>query len=176
MGGVIGRVFNEFAVVIGLAILISGFVSLTLTPMLCSRFLRRDVHPGETGAALRLLERGYTAMLRGYERSLEVILRHPRFTLSVTALTVALTGYLLYVIPKGLFPTEDTGFLNVTTEAAEDISFPAMVEKQFEIDSIIRANPYVGQYNNEVGYSGNRFGVNGGTFYLQLKPRNERPR
>ena len=175
MGGVIGRVFNEFAVVIGLAILISGFVSLTLTPMLCSRFLRRDVHPGETGAALRLLERGYTAMLRGYEQSLELILRHPRFTLSVTVLTVALTGYLLYVIPKGLFPTEDTGFLNVTTEAAEDISFPAMVEKQFEIDGIIRANPYVLQYNNEVGFSGNRFGVNGGTFYLQLKPRNERP-
>jgi hydrophobic/amphiphilic exporter-1 (mainly G- bacteria), HAE1 family len=175
MGGVIGRVFNEFAVVIGLAILISGFVSLTLTPMLCSRFLRGDVHPGETGAVLRLLERGYTAMLRGYEQSLELILRHPRFTLSVTVLTVALTGYLLYVIPKGLFPTEDTGFLNVTTEAAEDISFPAMVEKQFEIDSIIRANPYVVQYNNEVGFSGNRFGVNGGTFYLQLKPRNERP-
>jgi HAE1 family hydrophobic/amphiphilic exporter-1 len=175
MGGVIGRVFNEFAVVISLAILISGFVSLTLTPMLCSRFLRAEARAAETGALMRVLERGYTAMLRGYEWSLELILRHPRVTLGVTVLTIVLTGYLFYVIPKGLFPTEDTGFVNVATEAAEDTSFPGMVEKQGQVDAIIRANPYVAQYNNEVGLSGNRFGVNGGTFYVQLKPRNERP-
>jgi HAE1 family hydrophobic/amphiphilic exporter-1 len=143
--------------------------------MLCSRFLRAEAHSAETGALLRILERGYSAMLRGYESSLELILRHPRFTLGVTALTIVLTGYLFYVIPKGLFPTEDTGFVNVATEAAEDTSFPGMVEKQAQVDAIIRANPYVAQYNNEVGFSGNRFGVNGGTFYVQLKPRNERP-
>jgi hydrophobic/amphiphilic exporter-1 (mainly G- bacteria), HAE1 family len=175
MGGVIGRVFNEFAVVIGLAILISGFVSLTLTPMLCSRFLRGPDHAAETGAVLRVLERGYNGMLRGYEWSLELILRHPRFTLGVTALTIALTGYLFYVIPKGLFPIEDTGYLTVGTEMAEDTSFAGTVEKQFKVDAIIRASPYVASYNNEVGQVGPRMGVNGGTFYIQLKPRNQRP-
>jgi len=174
MGGVIGRVFNEFAVVIGLAILVSGFVSLTLTPMLCSRFLHPPAPDAETGAAVRLLERGYQAMLRAYEWSLEPILRHPRFTLSFTVLTIALTGYLFYVIPKGLFPIEDTGYVNAATEASEDTSFPGMVEKQLKIDAIVRDSPYVAAYNDEVGLSGARFGVNGGTFYLQLKPRGER--
>ncbi len=175
MGGVIGRVFNEFAVVLGLAVLVSGFVSLTLTPMLASRFLRADHHVAETGVVLRVLERGYLAMLRAYECSLEAILRHPRSTLAVTVATIALTGYLFYVIPKGLFPVEDTGFLTVATEAAEDISFAAMVEKQSRIDAIIRASPYVLNYNNEVGQVGARMGVNGGAFYIQLKPRSERP-
>ena len=154
MGGVIGRVFNEFAVVLGLAVLVSGFVSLTLTPMLASRFLRADHHVAETGVVLRVLERGYLAMLRAYECSLEAILRHPRSTLAVTVATIALTGYLFYVIPKGLFPVEDTGFLTVGTEAAEDISFAAMVEKQSRIDAIIQASPYVLNYNNEVGQVG----------------------
>jgi len=175
MGGVIGRVFNEFAVVLGLAVLVSGFVSLTLTPMLASRFLRADHHVAETGLVLRVLERSYLAMLRNYEWSLEAILRHPRSTLAVTVATIALTGYLFYVIPKGLFPVEDTGFLTVATEAAEDISFAAMVEKQSRIDAIIRASPYVLNYNNEVGQVGARMGVNGGAFYVQLKPRSERP-
>jgi HAE1 family hydrophobic/amphiphilic exporter-1 len=175
MGGVIGRVFNEFAVVIGLAILISGFVSLTLTPMLCSRFLRAPDPAAQTGVVLRVLERGYMAMLRGYEWSLKLTLRHPRFMLGVTFLTIALTGYLFYAIPKGLFPIEDTGYLTVGTEAAEDTSFAGMVEKQFKVDAIIRASPYVASYNNEVGQVGPRMGVNGGTFYIQLKPRSERP-
>jgi HAE1 family hydrophobic/amphiphilic exporter-1 len=175
MGGVIGRVFNEFAVVIGLAILISGFVSLTLTPMLCSRFLRAPDPTARPGAFLRALERGYTAMLRGYEWSLELTLRHPRFILGVTVLTIALTGYLFYAIPKGLFPVEDTGYLTVGTEAAEDTSFAGMVEKQFKVDAIIRASPHVASYNNEVGQVGPRMGVNGGNFYIQLKPRNQRP-
>jgi len=175
MGGVIGRVFNEFAVVIGLAVLVSGFVSLTLTPMLCSRFLRAPHHAAETRAVLRFLERGYTSMLRGYEWSLELILCHPRFTLGVTVLTIALTAYLFYAIPKGLFPIEDTGYITVGTEAAEDTSFAGMVEKQLKVDAIIRASPYVASYNNEVGQVGPRMGVNGGTFYVQLKPRNQRP-
>jgi HAE1 family hydrophobic/amphiphilic exporter-1 len=175
MGGVIGRVFNEFAVVLGLAVLVSGFVSLTLTPMLASRFLRADHHVTETGVVLRMLERGYLAMLRNYEWSLEAVLRHPRSTLAVTVATIALTGYLFYVVPKGLFPVEDTGFLTVATEAAEDISFAAMVEKQSKIDAIIRANPHVLNYNNEVGQVGARMGVNGGAFYVELKPRSERP-
>jgi HAE1 family hydrophobic/amphiphilic exporter-1 len=175
MGGVIGRVFNEFAVVIGLAVLVSAFVSLTLTPMLCSRFLRAPDHVTEAGTVVRLLERGYMAMLRAYEWSLEPILRHPRSTLGVTVLTIAATGYLFYAIPKGLFPIEDTGFITVGTETAEDTSFGGMVEKQLKVDAIIRANPYVAAYNNEVGLVGPRMGVNGGAFYIQLKPRNQRP-
>jgi HAE1 family hydrophobic/amphiphilic exporter-1 len=175
MGGVIGRVFNEFAVVIGLAILVSGFVSLTLTPMLCSRFLRTSGLGVETGAVLRYLERGYAAMLRVYEGSLQSVLRHPRMTLGVTVLTIALTGYLYYAIPKGLFPVEDTGLITVATEAAEDTSFAGMVDKQLQVDAVIRANPYVASYNNEVGLVGARMGVNGGAFYIQLKPRNQRP-
>jgi HAE1 family hydrophobic/amphiphilic exporter-1 len=175
MGGVIGRVFNEFAVVIGLAILVSAFVSLTLTPMLCSRFLRAPARTADVGTIPRLLERGYTATLRAYEWSLELTLRHPRFTLGVTILTIVLTGYLFYAIPKGLFPIEDTGYITVGTETAEDTSFAGMVEKQFKIDAIIRSNPYVASYNNEVGLVGARMGVNGGAFYIQLKPRSQRP-
>jgi hydrophobic/amphiphilic exporter-1 (mainly G- bacteria), HAE1 family len=175
MGGVIGRVFNEFAVVIGMAILVSAFVSLTLTPMLCSRFLRAPARTADVGTIPRLLERGYTATLRAYEWSLELTLRHPRFTLGVTILTIVLTGYLFYAIPKGLFPIEDTGYITVGTETAEDTSFAGMVEKQFKIDAIIRSNPYVASYNNEVGLVGARMGVNGGAFYIQLKPRSQRP-
>jgi hydrophobic/amphiphilic exporter-1 (mainly G- bacteria), HAE1 family len=175
MGGVIGRVFNEFAVVIGLAILVSAFVSLTLTPMLCSRFLRAPAPTADTGAIPRVLARGYTATLRAYERSLELTLRHPRFTLGVTILTIVLTGYLFYAIPKGLFPIEDTGYITVGTETAEDTSFAGMVEKQFKIEAIIRSNPYVASYNSEVGQVGARMGVNGGAFYIQLRPRSQRP-
>ena len=175
MGGIIGRVFNEFAVVIGLAVLVSAFVSLTLTPMLCSRFLHAHERVAEAGAIVRLLERGYLAMLRAYEWSLEWVLRHPRSALGVTILTIAVTGYLFYAIPKGLFPVEDTGFITVGTETAEDTSFGGMVEKQLKVDAIIRANPNVAAYNNEVGLVGARMGVNGGAFYIQLKPRNQRP-
>ncbi len=175
MGGVIGRVFNEFAVVIGLAILVSGFVSLTLTPMLCSRFLRPPDRAADPGAVSRVLERGYSLMLRGYERSLVAVLHYPRLTLGVTFLTIGLTGYLFYAIPKGLFPIEDTGYVTVGTETAEDTSFAGMVEKQFKVDAIIRANPHVASYNNEVGLVGTRMGVNGGAFYIQLKPRDQRP-
>ena len=93
----------------------------------------------------------------------------------MTVLTIALTAYLYYVIPKGLFPVEDTGFITVGTETAEDTSFAGMVEKQLRVEAIIRASPHVASYNNEVGLVGPRMGVNGGAFYIQLKPRAERP-
>jgi HAE1 family hydrophobic/amphiphilic exporter-1 len=175
MGGVVGRVFHEFAIVIGMAILVSGFVSLTLTPMLCSRFLGPPGSHEESSALARGLERGFAAMLRGYERSLGFVLRHSRVTVGVTLLTIGLTGYLFYVIPKGFFPIEDTGFIVGGTETAEDISYGAMVEKQIKVDSIIRANPYVVAYNMEVGVGGSRMGINSGDLYIQLKPRDQRP-
>jgi HAE1 family hydrophobic/amphiphilic exporter-1 len=175
MGGIVGRVFHEFAIVIGMAILVSGFVSLTLTPMLCSRFLRPPASRSESGVLTRSLERGFAAMLRTYEWSLAPVLRHPRLTIAVTVLTVALTGYLFYVIPKGFFPIEDTGFIIGGTEGAEDASFAGMIEKQLKVDAILQANPYVSSYNSEVGPGGTRFGVNSGHLYIQLKPRKQRP-
>jgi hydrophobic/amphiphilic exporter-1 (mainly G- bacteria), HAE1 family len=175
MGGVVGRVFHEFAIVIGMSILVSGFVSLTLTPMLCSRFLRPPAEHGREGAFARILERSFDAMLWAYDRSLGWILRHPRFTLAVTALTIALTGYGFYSIKKGFFPIEDTGFIVGGSETAEDTSYGGMVDKQLEVDRIIRANPYVVAYNMEVGIGGSRFGINSGDLYVELKPRNQRP-
>jgi HAE1 family hydrophobic/amphiphilic exporter-1 len=175
MGGIVGRVFHEFAIVIGMAILVSGFVSLTLTPMLCSRFLRPPASRSERGVLTRSLERGFAAMLRTYEWSLAPVLRHPRLTIAVTVLTIALTGYLFYVIPKGFFPIEDTGFIIGGTEGAEDTSFAGMIEKQLKVDAILQANPYVSSYNSEVGPGGTRFGVNSGHLYIQLKPRKQRP-
>ena len=175
MGGVVGRVFNEFAVVIGMAILVSGFVSLTLTPMLCSRFLRVPDHTARPGAFVRALEGGFTGMLRAYEWSLARVLRHPRATIAVTLLTIGLTGYLFYVIPKGLFPIEDTGFINCGTEASEDTSFQGMVEKQLRVDSIIRSSPHVASANSEIGPGGLRMGVNTGSCFVELKPRDQRP-
>jgi HAE1 family hydrophobic/amphiphilic exporter-1 len=175
MGGVVGRVFHEFAIVIGMAILVSGFVSLTLTPMLCSRFLRAPSHTAQGGVITRRLEWGFATMLRGYERSLGWVLRHQRSTIGVTLLTIGLTGYLFYTIPKGFFPIEDTGFIIGGAEGAEDISFTGMVEKQLKVDAIIQANPHVTAYNSEVGPGGTRFGVNSVHLYIQLKARDQRP-
>ena len=175
MGGVVGRVFHEFAIVIGMAILVSGFVSLTLTPMLCSRFLRPATAHADAGMLGRTLERGFAALLGGYERSLGWVLRHSRLTVGATLLTIALTGYLFYVIPKGFFPIEDTGFIVGGTETAEDTSYGGMVDKQIQVDAIIRSNPYVVAYNMEVGIGGSRFGINAGDLYIELKPRNQRP-
>jgi HAE1 family hydrophobic/amphiphilic exporter-1 len=175
MGGVVGRVFHEFAIVIGMAILVSGFVSLTLTPMLCSRFLRPPASHAEEGVFTRALERGFSAMLRVYERSLGWVLRHSRLTIGVTLSTIALTGVLFYVVHKGFFPIEDTGFIVGGTETAEDTSYGGMVEKQLKVDAVIRANPYVVAYNMEVGVGGSRMGINSGDLYIQLKPRNQRP-
>ncbi|HEY6259508.1 MAG TPA: efflux RND transporter permease subunit [Xanthobacteraceae bacterium] len=175
MGGVVGRVFHEFAIVIGMAILVSGFVSLTLTPMLCSRFLRPPAAHAEEGVFTRALERGFAAMLAVYERSLRWVLRHSRLTIGVTLTTIALTGVLFYYVHKGFFPIEDTGFIVGGTETAEDTSYGGMVEKQLKVDAVIRANPYVVAYNMEVGVGGSRMGINSGDLYVQLKPRDQRP-
>jgi len=175
MAGVIGRVFHEFAIVIGIAILVSGFVSLTLTPMLCSRFLRPPARHAESGVAARSLEGGFAAMLRGYELSLGWVLRHPHLTIGVTLVTIALTGYLFYAIPKGFFPIEDTGYIIGGTENAEDTSYAGILEKQLKLDEVFRSSPYVTAYNLEVSLGGSRFGINSGDLYVQLKPRDQRP-
>jgi HAE1 family hydrophobic/amphiphilic exporter-1 len=175
MGGVVGRVFHEFAVVIGLAIMFSGLVSLTLTPMLCSRFLRQTKEGEKEPLFMRMLEGGFQAVLRTYDWSLQRVLHHKRITLMVTFGTVIASAYLFYVVPKGFIPLEDTGFIIGFTEAAEDVSFEGMVERQRLIEALIKANPYVNAYNSSVGATGFSPTVNSGRMFLQLKPRAERP-
>jgi len=144
MGGIVGRVFREFAVTIAVAILISGFVSLTLTPMLCARVLKG--HHGDEKKQmliLRIVEVGFRGMLKLYEWTLDLVLRFKSVTLLVTLATLALTVYLYVIIPKGLFPSEDTGMLSGITTANTDISIPALIELQAKVYDIIRADKAV---------------------------------
>ena len=128
MGGMVGRVFREFAVTIAVAIVISGFVSLTLTPMLCARVLRGHQADKKQNIVLRAFEAGFRAALYAYKVSLNRVLKFKFVMLLVTFATLAGTVYLYVIIPKGFFPAEDTGFISASTEAATDVSFPAMVE------------------------------------------------
>jgi HAE1 family hydrophobic/amphiphilic exporter-1 len=172
MGGVIGRLLHEFAVVIGVSVLVSGFVSLTLTPMACSRFLH---HGGAHGRLYRLSERVFEGMLHLYERTLRHVLAHPAATGIVFILTVVATGYLFVVIPKGFIPNEDTGQIFAFTEAAQDISFDAMMEKQQAVAAIAQKNPYVQEFFSGIGASGSSTVLNTGRIFMRLKPRSERP-
>jgi HAE1 family hydrophobic/amphiphilic exporter-1 len=174
MGGMVGRMFREFAVTISVAILISGFVSLTLTPMLCARVLKTH-HEGEKQILiLRIFEAVFRSWLRAYEWSLDRVLKYKSVTLTVTLVTLVLTGYFYYVIPKGLFPTEDTGFINSTTEAATDISIPALTELQGKVAAIVRADKAVDYISSSVGPGGINPTANTGRISIALKPRAER--
>ena len=171
MPGVIGLLFHEFAVVVALAIVASAFVSLTLVPMLASRFLSDEAHKKRPGALVRLFERGFNAVLGGYTRSLDVALRHRFIVLFVAALTFAATAWLFIDIPKGFFPEEDIGQIQVTIEAAEDTSFDAMVQLQGRAAAIMRDDPNVLAVNSFNGGSGAQ---NTGRMFVSLKPRAER--
>ena len=173
MGGVVGRLLHEFAVTIGTAVLVSGFVSLTLTPMLCSRFLRP---PGEShGRLYTVSERFFDGMLRAYDRTLQWVLRHRRTTMAALGLTFVLTAYLFVVIPKGFIPTEDTGQIFAFTEAAQDISFDAMMEHQLAVNAIVLKDPHVEQFFSAIGASGINIVPNTGRLFIRLKPRGQRP-
>ena len=174
MGGMVGRVFREFAVTIAVAIIISGFVSLTLTPMLCARVLRNH-HEGEKqNILLRVFEAAFNRTLRAYEWALDRVLKYKSITLAVTFATLAGTVYLYIAIPKGFFPTEDTGFISATTEAATDISFPAMVALQTKVSEIVLKDKAVDYVNPSVGPGGVNPTPNTGRIYIALKPRAER--
>jgi HAE1 family hydrophobic/amphiphilic exporter-1 len=170
MGGIVGRVFREFAVTISMTILVSGFVSLTLTPLLCSRLLR----PVERGAREHKPEALFDRVRRLYERTLGIALRHRRTMLALTLMTVVGTLYLYGAAPKGFFPTEDTGLLMVTTEAGQDISFQAMAAAQRQAAKIIRDDPAVDVVNSTVGAGGLNSAVNSGRMFVGLKPRDQR--
>ncbi len=173
MGGVVGRLLHEFAVVIGASVIVSGIVSLTLTPMACSRFLRppRESH----GRVYAASERVFTGMLNLYERTLRPVLRHPSFTLIVFVATVVVTGYLFYVIPKGFIPNEDTGQVFAFTEASQDISFDSMMEHQVAAADIVRRQPYVASFFSGIGASGSSVVLNTGRIFMRLKPSDQRP-
>lgn len=173
MGGVVGRLFREFAVTISLTILISGIVSLTLTPMMCSRLLRPIDHSRPRGALYRWSEAGFDAMYRLYARTLSWALAARRFMLLLTLLTIAGTAYLYYVVPKGFFPTEDTGLLVASTEGAQDASYEAMARLQRQVEDIIRSDPEVTVVNSTVG-SGGGESANSGRLFIGLKPFDSR--
>ena len=175
MPGVIGLLFHEFAVIVGLAIVASAFVSLTLVPMLASRFLKDEAHTKRPGALVRSFERGFEALLAAYTRSLDVALRHRGVVLLVALLTFVATAWLFVTIPKGFFPEEDIGQIRITTEASEDISFPAMVALQNRVVDVLRADSAVGSVNSFNGAGGSSGSQNVGRLFINLKPRSERP-
>jgi hydrophobe/amphiphile efflux-1 (HAE1) family protein len=171
MGGLIGRLFHEFAVTLSVAILVSMVVSLTLTPMLCGQFLKAEDHSRRRGLVDRLSERGFNAMHTFYERTLKWVLQHEYTMLIVAAGVIVATVYLYFVVPKGFFPQQDTGQMTGTTEAAQDISFEAMREKQEEVVKIVMADPAVQAVGSFFG--GGAFGaaLNNGRMFISLKPR-----
>jgi HAE1 family hydrophobic/amphiphilic exporter-1 len=174
MGGIVGRFFFEFAVTISIAILSSGFISLTLTPMLCSRMLRNG-HEGENhGFLSRAFEAGYNAMANGYRIALDASLNARGLMLLITLATVVATFWAFGAVKKGFLPVEDTSILIVRTEAAPDIAYDAMVERQRSVSQAIQADPDVLYFNSTVAASGFNPNLNKGTIFVQLKPRSER--
>ncbi len=171
MGGIIGRLFREFAVVLAMTIFVSMIVSLTLTPMMASRFLRSH-HETQHGKLYQMSERGFDAMLRGYEYVLDLALSWKRVTMVIFFATLGLSVYLFVIIPKGFFPQQDNGLITATSEASQDISFEAMKNKQEQLVRIVLEDPDVATAAMAVGGSG-RAGNNGNMF-ITLKPRNER--
>jgi hydrophobic/amphiphilic exporter-1 (mainly G- bacteria), HAE1 family len=171
MPGVIGLLFREFAVVVGLAIVVSAFVSLTLVPMLASRFITPEKHGASAGPVARLFERGFDAVLRGYTRTLDAALSHRKSILVLALLTFVATAWMVRVIPKGFFPQEDIGQISVSTEAAQDISFDDMLRLQDEAAAIFRADPNIATVSS---FNGGFGAQNSGRMFINLKPHGQR--
>jgi HAE1 family hydrophobic/amphiphilic exporter-1 len=173
MGGVVGRLLHEFAITIMAAVLVSGLVSLTLTPMMCSRFLQPP-HGGHN-RLYQISERFFDGMLRVYDWTLQWALGH-RVTILITLLlTFVATAWCFYVIPKGFIPTEDNGAIFAFTEAAQDISFEAMAERQRAVTKVVLENPHIQQLVSFIGASGSSTVLNNGRWFALLKPRDQRP-
>ncbi len=176
MDGVVGRVFREFAVTISIAILVSGFVSLSLTPMLCARVMKAHEPEKKPGRFSRFMERIFDSWLAAYRVSLDLVLRHRFFMLLVTLGTIVLSVYLYVVIPKGFFPQEDNGFITGTVVVANDSSFEALAERQQQVAAAVRAQPDVAYLVSTAGSSGASRGSNTGRMFIALKPFAERDR
>ncbi len=168
MGGVVGRLFREFAITLSLAVIISGVLSLTLTPMMCAQFLRQDPPDHRPNALFRWSERVFDATCDGYMRSLDWVLRHRRATLVCTGLTLVATVWLYVVIPKGFLPQQDTGLLVGVTDAAQDISFAAMAERQRAVADAVARDPDVRAVDSFVGAGTVNPTLNSGRLYIDI--------
>jgi HAE1 family hydrophobic/amphiphilic exporter-1 len=170
MGGIVGRLFREFAVTVTMTIAVSAFASLTLSPMMCALFLRNEKH-ARHGWLYRTAEAFFDGLLVLYERALDGVLRHRRITLASFFLALVATGYLYAVVPKGFFPQQDTGSIVGFTEAAQDVSFAEMSRLQRSVTDVIAKDPDVASWGSVLG--GNR-PFNTGTIFITLKPRDQR--
>ena len=173
MGGIIGRQFHEFSVTLSVAILVSALVSLTLTPMLCSRLIQQEGRDQAHGRVYQATEAAFNGMLAFYSRSLRWILKHSFLMLLVTGVTIVLTIWLYTVVPKGFFPQQDTGSIMGITEGAQDISFDAMTQKQNQVVEIVKRDPAVASVTSGIG-SGGGGSSNQCRMFITLKPRKER--
>jgi HAE1 family hydrophobic/amphiphilic exporter-1 len=172
MGGYVGLLFREFAITVSVSLVLSLLISLTLTPMMCARLLKPETN--EHGRLYRFFERGFDGLLNIYEAGLKIVLRHRFITLMTMFGTIALTGYLYVLIPKGFFPQQDTGLIIGLSEAAQDISFQAMAERQQALLDAIGRDPAVASIGAAVGAGGGNTTVNNGRVYIALKPQNQR--
>jgi hydrophobe/amphiphile efflux-1 (HAE1) family protein len=173
MSGYVGLLFREFAITVSVSLVLSLLISLTLTPMMCARLLKPESR--EHGWLYRFLERGFDGLLNVYEAGLKIVLRHRFITLMTMFGTIALTGYLYVIIPKGFFPQQDTGLIIGLSEAAQDISFQAMAERQQALLDAVMRDPAVASVGSAVGAGGGNTTVNNGRVYIALKPQNQRP-
>jgi HAE1 family hydrophobic/amphiphilic exporter-1 len=174
LGGLIGRLFQEFAVTIGVAILVSGFVSLTLTPMLCSRWLKPESEQRQRGRFYQVTERVWESSLAWYERTLAWVMDRRGLAMLFSLVILIGTVVLGRIVPKGFIPSEDTGQLNGTTETAEGTSYDAMVTHQRAAAAIVQEDPNVEGFMSSVGAGGRSASVNQGRLFLHLKPRDQR--
>jgi len=172
MGGIVGRLFREFAVTLSVAIAMSAIVSLTLTPMMASRLLR-PAHQRREGRAAQIAERAFLSLQRTYDRSLQWVLRHHWLMLAVTIATLLLSVFLYVVVPKGLFPQQDTGALGGFSDAPQDISFAAMKQRQEAVNKVVLADPAIDHFVSFIGGAGAQ---NTGFMFVQLKPLSQRKR
>jgi len=173
MGGIVGRLFREFAVTVTVAVVMSAFVSLTLTPVMCARFLKRQTNQ-KRGRLDQMCEDAFDAVVRFYDRTLQWVLRHRLPTLLSTIALIFVTGWLYVIIPKGFFPEQDTGFIFGQAEARQDISFTAMADIQNRLSAILQKDPGVSGVVGFVGSTGGNSSENTARMFIQLKPFSER--
>jgi multidrug efflux pump len=174
MGDVVGRLFREFAVTLAVTIILSAVVSLTLTPMMCSRILRHSPGKENQGRIFKASERAFESMIAFYGRTLKFVLQYQTITLLVAVATLILTVVLYIVIPKGFFPAQDTGVIQGISQAPETISFEAMEKKQQELAAVILQDPAVESLSSFIGADGTNTTLNSGRLSINLKPLNER--
>jgi multidrug efflux pump len=174
MTGLVGRMFSEFALTLTIAVVVSAIVSLTLTPMMCARLLKKEEHEGKKSFVARAANWGMDSVVEGYRRSLELVLRHQPATLFVTAMTLVLTIWLYIAAPKGFLPVQDTGLITATLQAEPQVSFPELTRVQASVADAVRQDPAVSSVVSVAGVGTLNTTTNVGHLKIILKPRNER--